>query len=153
MQIHISAVGRMKSGPLLDLCKEYQKRLLSDIILKEIEYRSQLPAPQQKEKEAQLLQASLPSSSYIIALDERGKTLSSQDFTGLIDQYSQKNSHERLCFIIGGADGLSQNLIHQARHVLSFGRMTWPHMMARVMLLEQLYRAQQILKGHPYHRE
>ena len=85
-------------------------------------------------------------------MDEKGKTLSSIEFSKHIEKI-QLDSTNGIQFIIGGADGLDDEIRDQARLIMSFGRQTWPHMMARVMLLEQIYRAQQILAGHPYHRE
>ena len=88
----------------------------------------------------------------IVALDERGQSLTSPQLASWIGA-RQGEAVQHLAFVIGGADGLDESLRSEARLVLGFGRLTWPHMLARVMLLEQLYRAQQILAGHPYHRE
>jgi 23S rRNA (pseudouridine1915-N3)-methyltransferase len=85
-------------------------------------------------------------------MDERGKSLPSLKFADKIrDLQNQGRSH--IQFIIGGADGLGDDIRKRADLLLSFGAQTWPHMLARVMLLEQIYRCQQILSGHPYHRE
>lgn len=85
-------------------------------------------------------------------MDGRGKTLTSQGFSEHIARWTGRES-KRLVFLIGGADGHSDDVMKKADFTLSFGTMTWPHMLARVMLVEQLYRAQQIAAGHPYHRE
>ena len=83
----------------------------------------------------------------IVALDERGKSLGSAEFC------KQLYAWENVTFVIGGADGLDEEIRKKADFLLSFGKQTWPHMLVRVMLLEQIYRAQQIASGHPYHRE
>ena len=94
----------------------------------------------------------LNPQAFIVAMDERGKTLSSRDFAGKI-QNLQNEGLSQMQFIIGGADGLNDEIRQRSNLLLSFGKQTWPHMLARVMLLEQIYRAQQILKNHPYHRD
>ena len=85
-------------------------------------------------------------------MDERGTSLSSRDFAAKIDGF-QNNSFGTVQFIIGGADGLSDDIRKKAHFMMSFGKQTWPHMLARAMLAEQLYRATSILANHPYHRE
>ena len=87
----------------------------------------------------------------VIALDERGKTLTSQNFSSLIGRYRDETGGT-IQFILGGSDGLTDQVRSRSDLMLSFGKQTWPHLLARIMLLEQIYRAQQILAGHPYHR-
>ena len=94
----------------------------------------------------------LSPTSIKIALDERGKTLSSRELSGKIQDFQNESASE-IQFIIGGANGLSDELRKECNFLLSFGRVTWPHMLARIMLIEQIYRSQQILSGHPYHRD
>jgi 23S rRNA (pseudouridine1915-N3)-methyltransferase len=101
--------------------------------------------------EAALLGAALPKGAVICAMDERGKVMSSPDFAKSIARYRDNGSSD-LAFIIGGADGIDPSLRERADMSLSFGQMVWPHMLARVMLSEQLYRAASILAGSPYHR-
>jgi 23S rRNA (pseudouridine1915-N3)-methyltransferase len=101
--------------------------------------------------EAVLLERALPANATIIALDERGKLLKSPEFSTKISTY-RDNGVSDLAFIIGGADGIAKSLRDRAAFRLSFGQMVWPHMLARVMLTEQLYRAASILAGSPYHR-
>jgi 23S rRNA (pseudouridine1915-N3)-methyltransferase len=88
----------------------------------------------------------------LIALDERGKTLGSRDFAGRLKGWEDQGAAE-IVFLLGGADGLAPEIRDRASFVLSLGQMTWPHLLARAMLVEQIYRAQQILAGHPYHRD
>ena len=141
----IAASKNKKSSPFFDLWDQYAKRLQWKCNLIEIEAKS-------PKDELQKLKEKINPSLPLIALDEKGKTLSSIEFSKHIEKI-QLDSTNGIQFIIGGADGLDDEIRVQARLIMSFGRQTWPHMMARVMLLEQIYRAQQILAGHPYHRE
>jgi len=103
-------------------------------------------------READLLLNALPKGAAVVALDERGKSLSSIDFAHRIAAWRDDGMGD-IAFLIGGADGLDESVRRRADLVLSLGPMTWPHLMVRAMLAEQLYRTQQILAGHPYHRE
>lgn len=152
MRIAIAAVGKWKAGPERALFEEYKKRLKWPLTLKEVEERCPLPAPQLKAREAELLlDAIAKKQPLLIALDERGKTFSSDALAKQISAWQQRGIGEA-AFVIGGAGGLDESLRQRADLLLSLGAMTWPHMLVRVMLIEQLYRAQQILAGHPYHR-
>jgi 23S rRNA (pseudouridine1915-N3)-methyltransferase len=148
----IAAVGRMKAGPLAELQSEYVKRLSGPIGIKEVEERRTLPPADRKAKEGELLLAALPEDALLVALDERGTTLTSAGFADRLQRW-RLDGVKTLAFAIGGADGLAQPLVQRSSVSLSLGVMTWPHLLARILLLEQLYRAQQILAGHPYHRE
>ena len=101
--------------------------------------------------EAMLLQRAIPDGALICTLDERGKVMSSPDFAELIGNWRDQGRQD-VAFVIGGADGIDPSLRAQADASLSFGKMVWPHMLVRVMLAEQLYRAASILSGGPYHR-
>jgi len=103
-------------------------------------------------REAELIVAALPAVARLVALDERGESWSSRDFAERLGQWRDRGV-ATLAFAIGGADGLGRAVIERADVVLSLGALTWPRLLVRGMLLEQLYRAQQILAGHPYHRE
>ena len=154
MRITIAAVGKWKAGPERALFEEYKKRLKWPLALKEVEERRPLPAPQLKLREAELLRAALPGKSgdlLMVALDERGKALSSEALAKQISAWQQRGIGGA-AFVIGGADGLDESLKKDSGMILSLGALTWPHMLVRVMLIEQIYRAQQILAGHPYHR-
>ena len=152
MRLLIAAVGRIKAGPLADLQSEYVKRLGGSITIKEVEERRALPPAERKAREGDLLLAALPEEAVVVALDERGKSLASTTFAERLQRW-QGDGVKTLAFVIGGADGLAQPTVQRANLVLSLGTMTWPHLLARILLLEQLYRAQQILNGHPYHRD
>lgn len=102
--------------------------------------------------EATLLRGSVPKGAVLCALDERGKVMTSPAFADLVARWRDEGRGD-VAFVIGGADGLAPDLRAEADQLLSFGKMVWPHMLARVMLSEQLYRAASILAGSPYHRE
>ena len=151
MQITVAAVGRMKSSPAAQQWQDYAKRLTWPISLKEVEMRKKLPEAQMVLGEAELLSAAVPVDALLIALDPVGKSLSSEAFAAQMQRW-MSDGQSQFAFVIGGASGLAAGLVARARFKLSLSEMTWPHMLARVMLIEQLYRAQCILTKHPYHR-
>ena len=101
--------------------------------------------------ESDLLRKALPNGALICTLDERGKLLSSPDFAGKMADW-RDSGRQDLALIIGGADGIDSSLRAEADFSISVGKMVWPHMLGRVMLAEQIYRAATILSGSPYHR-
>ncbi len=152
MRILIAAVGRAKRGPASDLYDHYANRLRWPLILKEIEARPAGGGNVGKQREAELLLRCVPAKARLIALDEGGETLGSAEFAAMIAK-ARDFGVDDLVFAIGGADGHARTLLEKADLVLSLGPMTWPHLLVRGMLAEQLYRAQQILIHHPYHRQ
>jgi len=118
----------------------------------EIEVRQRLPTAALKTREAQLILEALPAGARLIALDEHGAQWSSRALSERLAAWRDQGVAE-LAFAIGGAGGLGAVVLGRAEAILSLGPMTWPHLLVRGMLLEQLYRAQQIRAGHPYHRE
>jgi 23S rRNA (pseudouridine1915-N3)-methyltransferase len=156
MRVHVCAVGRLRAGPERDLIADYVKRFdrtgralgLGPLSLQEVENKKGGGRP----AEAELLARALPDRALICALDERGKTLTSPEFAHVLAGWRDRGQSDA-AFLIGGADGLDPALRDRADVCLSFGPMVWPHMLARVMLTEQLYRAASILAGAPYHRE
>jgi 23S rRNA (pseudouridine1915-N3)-methyltransferase len=151
MRVHLIAVGRLKSGPHEALARHYAERLTFPLILRDVEEKRPLPPAELKAREGSLLLAALPKGATSVALDERGKALPSDVFAACLARWRDAGVAD-LAFLIGGAEGLAETVRQQAELVLSLGPMTWPHLLVRGMLLEQLYRAQQILAGHPYHR-
>lgn len=155
MRIHICAVGRLRAGPEKDLIDDYLTRFdrtgrglgLGPVAVVEVEDRKGGGMA----AEADLLRRALPKGSVICVLDERGKTESSPQFARRLGDWRDAGRGD-LALVIGGADGIDPSLRAQADHALSFGKMVWPHMLVRVMLAEQLYRAAAILAGTPYHR-
>lgn len=148
MKITILAIGKQKKSPTLELCQEYLKRLKWNVTLKELDAgKASAPAA-----EARLIEQALPDSAFVVALDERGQTFTSPEFAERLAQWQIQAANNEIFFLIGGADGFDETIRKRAKILLSFGKQTWPHMLVRVMLLEQIYRAQQITDGHPYHR-
>ncbi|MEC7396110.1 MAG: 23S rRNA (pseudouridine(1915)-N(3))-methyltransferase RlmH, partial [Pseudomonadota bacterium] len=105
-----------------------------------------------RKREAELITAAIPDGATIVALDETGRNLTSREFAKRLSHWRDTGTNE-LVFIIGGADGLTDEIRNKATLVMAFGKSTWPHLLVRGMLAEQLYRAQQIHAGHPYHRD
>ncbi len=152
MTLTLIAVGRAKRGPELDLFTHYAGRLRPSLELVEVEERKRLCGAELMAREADLISAKIPAGAWIVALDERGKAMKSRDFANFLQDRMDTGVRD-LAFIIGGTDGLDPALRARADTVLCFGPQTWPHMLVRGMLAEQLYRAQSILAGHPYHRD
>ncbi|MFT6106701.1 MAG: 23S rRNA (pseudouridine1915-N3)-methyltransferase [Rickettsiales bacterium] len=152
MKITIISIGKFsKNDPNLTLFLKYQKRLPWKMQIKELETKGNLQGEVLKNKEAELLLAAVPGGAKIIALDEKGKNLSSPEFAKSLESFGS-SGNSNLAFVIGGADGLSEILKKRADLILSFGKMTFPHMMIRAFLAEQIYRAHTIISNHPYHR-
>ena len=154
MRILIVAVGRARPGPVRALYEDYESRLRPAPELIEVEERRPLPTAALKRREAELIQAVLarrPGRRILVALDERGRAFASRAFADELASWRMRGLDE-VVFLIGGADGLDEPLRQAADLLLSLGPMTWPHLLVRGLLAEQLYRAQQIMAGHPYHR-
>lgn len=160
MLITIIAIGRVKAGPERELIARFRKRFVVTgkglgfsglTIVEQAEGRSSLVTERRDEEAAHLL-AAYPADSYIIALDEHGGNCTSKAFAEKLATL-RRNNQRNLVLLIGGADGHGEAIKDAANEMLSFGTMTWPHQIARLMLVEQLYRATTILSGHPYHRE
>jgi 23S rRNA (pseudouridine1915-N3)-methyltransferase len=147
--MHLIAVGRMGRGPHAELFADYAKRLRPKLTLVEIADGHGWPV-EIKRREAASLLASLPERAFAVALDAAGDAPDSAGFATLVEHWLGLS--RPLCFLVGGAEGLDASVIARADARLSLGRLTWPHMLARVMLAEQLFRARAIATGHPYHR-
>ncbi len=155
MRISIVAVGRLRAGPEKTLLDDYLTRFdrtgrslgLGPARVIEVEDKKNAGMG----AEAALLRKALPKGAVICTLDERGRMMSSPDFAKKLGGWRDAGRQD-LALIIGGADGIDPNLRAEADFSISFGAMVWPHMMVRVMLAEQLYRAATILSGGPYHR-
>ena len=155
MRIHICAVGRLRTGPERALIDDYLTRLersgralgLGPVLVHEVEDRKGGGMA----AEAALLDRAIPTGALICTLDERGTIMSSPDFAEKLAGWRDAGRGD-LALVIGGADGIDPALRARADASLSFGKMVWPHMLVRVMLAEQLYRAASILAGSPYHR-
>ncbi|MCE2951266.1 MAG: 23S rRNA (pseudouridine(1915)-N(3))-methyltransferase RlmH [Alphaproteobacteria bacterium] len=152
MRVTIRAIGKIKGDPLEEALLTYQKRLRWEVSVQEGEIKQKVSPAALQQEEAKWLLAGVPMGAFVIALDERGKGLTSPAFSALLSQ-KQLEGFPQFVFLMGGADGLTPEVRARADLLLSLGAMVWPHKLARVMLMEQLYRAQQIQVGHPYHRE
>jgi 23S rRNA (pseudouridine1915-N3)-methyltransferase len=152
VRIVIAAVGRLRDAPSRALFEDYAKRLTWPVTVREVELKRALPGPQAKVEEGRLLLEAIGERATLVALDEHGAEWSSADFAGRLRAWRDEGIAE-LAFAIGGADGHADAVLKRAAATVAFGRMTWPHRLVRVMLAEQIYRAQQIIAGHPYHRE
>lgn len=155
MRVHLCAVGRLRSGPERDLIDDYTTRFDRTGRALALGPFSEHEVEDKKgggmEAEAELLSRALPSGALLVTLDERGRLLSSPEFADHLAKW-RDGGRQDLAFVIGGADGIAPALRARADFSISFGRMVWPHMLVRVMLAEQLYRAASILAGAPYHR-
>ncbi len=152
MRIIIAAVGKLRDAPSRSLFEDYAKRIVWPLTLREVEARRALPSTQLREEEGRLLLEAIGPRATLVALDEHGAEWASAEFARRIVAWQDDGAAE-LAFAIGGADGHAPAVLQRAAATVAFGRMTWPHRLARVMLAEQIYRAQQISTGHPYHRE
>ncbi|WP_413207481.1 23S rRNA (pseudouridine(1915)-N(3))-methyltransferase RlmH [Rhodospirillum sp. A1_3_36] len=151
MKLILAAVGRARKGPERALFEHYVGRLKGGLPVLEVEEKRPLPPADRMAREADLLLAQIPSGAYVIALDERGETWTSERLAQDLDQ-RRLEARPAVVFAIGGADGHGEALKARADKLLSLGKMVWPHMLVRALVAEQLFRAQCISEGHPYHR-
>ena len=152
MKSSIIAIGRWRRGPERDLFEHYAKRLSPPLELREFEERKKFPLDQLKNKEAELLLSAIPKGARVVVLDGSGKALSSVALAKRIGDWRDTGTRQ-IAWLIGGADGHGKTVLQAADLSLSLGHQTWPHLLVRAMLAEQLFRVQSILSGHPYHRE
>ncbi|MEY4723488.1 MAG: rRNA ((1915)-N(3))-methyltransferase RlmH [Candidatus Parcubacteria bacterium] len=155
MNILVLAVGRIKEGYWREALAEYEKRLSLTAKMEIVEVAAEptgatVTGTQSMTAEGARLLARIPDDAFVIALERTGKELSSVEFAGLLRDEGERGT--RLVFIIGGAEGLDAPVLARAQRKLSMSKMTFVHEMARVILLEQIYRAGMILGGRAYHR-
>ena len=159
MRITLLSIGRIKSGPETELVKRYVKRFdgtaralgLAAIKILELPESRDENAAVRKQDEAARLLAKAGADAIVVALDEHGASPSSSGFADMIAKYRDAGARD-MTFVIGGPDGHGEPVLAAARETIALGAMTLPHGLARVVLVEQLYRAATILNGHPYHR-
>ena len=152
LRLTIASVGRFKSGPERGLFEHFRRRVSWETTLREVEAAGGRADPARIGREADRLEAAVPAGARRVALDVRGKALSSERFARILGDWRDTGRRE-IVFFIGGADGLAAGLVAGCDLVLSYGNSTWPHLLVRGMLMEQIYRAQRILADHPYHRD
>jgi 23S rRNA (pseudouridine1915-N3)-methyltransferase len=159
VRLALIAVGRLKSGPERELFDRYFKRLgalarslgIASVELREVEEGRARRAEDRQAEEARAILAVAPKGAWLALLDERGAPMTSAEWAAEIDK-AREAAASAYAVVIGGPDGLDPALRAEARTIVAFGAMTWPHQLVRVMAGEQLYRALSILGGHPYHR-
>lgn len=159
MNISIIAVGKLKEKYLKQAIDEYSKRLSRYCKLEVIELpdektpdnASEKEEQQIKEKEGRLILSKIKDNSYVIAMDLKGKQITSEEFASFISNRGV-TGNSNIVFIIGGSLGLSEGVIKRANYKLCFSKMTFPHQLFRVMLLEQVYRGFRIINNEPYHK-
>jgi 23S rRNA (pseudouridine1915-N3)-methyltransferase len=148
-ELRLIAVGRIGRGPEAELFTRYAERIRPRPLVTEIA-EGRGDAAEIKRREADAILAALPANATLVALDLAGVAPGSEALSRMLDRWLEAG--KPLCFVIGGAEGLEARVLARADATLSMGPMTWPHMLARVMLAEQVYRARAISAGHPYHR-
>ena len=159
MDITIIGVGKIKEKYFTDAIKEYSKRLKSYCNINIIEVQDEKTSENAsfteeeltRDKEADRILKVIPKDSFIITLEINGKMLSSEDLATKISELGLYGN-SKICFIIGGSIGLSKKVLSLSNFALSFSKMTFPHQLMRVVLLEQIYRAFRIINNHPYHK-
>ena len=147
--MRLIAVGRLRAGPEAELFARYNARLRPPLAVTEVAEAAGSPIETKRREGAALLGA-LPHPAFAVALDLGGTAPSSEGLARLLERW--RGESRPLCFLVGGAEGLDAAVLARADAALSLGPLTWPHLLVRVLLAEQLYRAQAILSGHPYHR-
>jgi 23S rRNA (pseudouridine1915-N3)-methyltransferase len=159
VKLILGAVGRLKAGPERDLASRYLERAraaarplgLSGPEVRELDESRARRAEDRKAEEAKALLAILPAGARLAALDERGASLTSENFASAVAK-ARDDGAPAFALFIGGPDGMDEELRRRSNLVIAFGAMTWPHQLVRVMAAEQIYRSMTILSGHPYHR-
>ena len=160
MRLLILAVGVARGTSEAALCEDYCKRAavmgkrlgFSSVTIEDVQVSKKHDAQQRMTEEGERLAARIPPRSHLVFLDAKGKGMTSEDFAEMLGAMRDAGARD-LAFIIGGPDGLDLGPKIKAGRSLAFGPQTWPHLLVRAMLSEQIYRAMTILAGHPYHRE
>ena len=158
MELKIITIGQLKNNPILELQNDYMSRIINlsksigikNLIIQELPISKKKSIKERKKEEAEIISKHIDKSNFNIFLDASGENINSIDISKIIstNSFSGKN----LIFFIGGPDGFSADIMKVTNRIISFGKVTWPHKLVRVMLLEQIYRSITILNNHPYHR-
>lgn len=151
IKFQVNAIGKLKRSPTLELIEDYKSRIRNQIKINELEFKrsSNMSENSVKQSEAELLLSDVPKNSCLISMDETGDLITSREFAKFIEQKTN-DGYSSFVFFIGGADGLHLSIKKQSDRVISLGRITLPHMLARLILVEQIYRIETIMANHPY---
>ena len=158
MKLKVISVGQLKNNPILEIQRDYESRILSlsksvgikNLEIKELPISKKSSIKERQKEEAKIISQHIKQDNLNVFLDGKGENINSVDISQIISKSSFDDKD--LVFFIGGPDGFDEKIIKVANKIISFGRVTWPHKLIRIMLLEQLYRGVTILNNHPYHR-
>ena len=158
MKLKIISIGQLKNNPILEIQKDYESRILNlsksvgikNLEIKELPISKKSSIKERQKEEAKIISQHIKQDNLNVFLDGKGENINSVDISQIISKSSFNGKD--LVFFIGGPDGFDEKIIKVANKIISFGRVTWPHKLIRIMLLEQLYRGITILNNHPYHR-
>ncbi len=151
IRFQINTIGKLKGSPVWELIEEYRSRIHSQLKINESEFKRSRNMSEDfvRQREAELLLSDVPRNSYLIAMDETGNLITSREFAKFIEQKTSE-SYSSFVFFIGGADGLHLSIKRRSNRVISLGKVTLPHILARLILVEQIYRIEKIMNNHPY---
>ena len=158
MKLKVISIGQLKNNPILEIQKDYESRILNlsksvgikNLEIKELPISKKSSTKEKQKEEAKIISQDINQDNLNVFLDGKGENINSVDISKIISESSF--NVKDLVFFIGGPDGFDEKIIKVANKIISFGRVTWPHKLIRIMLLEQLYRGITILNNHPYHR-
>lgn len=158
MKLKVISIGQLKNNPILEIQKDYESRILNlsksvgikNLEIKELPISKKSSIKERQNEEAKIISQHIKQDNLNVFLDGKGENINSVDISQIISKSSFNGKD--LVFFIGGPDGFDEKIIKVANKIISFGRVTWPHKLIRIMLLEQLYRGITILNNHPYHR-
>jgi len=158
MKLKVISIGQLKNNPILEIQKDYESRILNlsksvgikNLEIKELPISKKSSIKERQKEEEKIISQHIKQDNLNVFLDGKGENINSVDISQIISESSFNGKD--LVFFIGGPDGFDEKIIKVANKIISFGRVTWPHKLIRIMLLEQLYRGITILNNHPYHR-
>ena len=158
MKLKIISIGQLKNNPILEIQRDYESRILNlsksvgikSLEIKELPISKKSSIKERQKEEAKIISQDINQDNLNVFLDGKGENINSVDISKIISESSFNGKD--LVFFIGGPDGFDEKIIKVANKIISFGRVTWPHKLIRIMLLEQLYRGITIINNHPYHR-
>lgn len=158
MKLKVISIGQLKNNPILEIQRDYESRILNlsksvgikNLEIKELPISKKSSIKERQKEEAKIISQHIKQNNLNLFLDGKGENINSVDISQIISKSSFDGKD--LVFFIGGPDGFDEKIIKVANKIISFGRVTWPHKLIRIMLLEQLYRGITILNNHPYHR-